>query len=335
MNILLSCIGRRGYIAEYLKAALDLGDLIIGTGNSEWTSGFKHCDLAVVLPDIYSPDYIPALIQLCQHKKVDVLLSFSDLDIDVLSRHLPQLREAGVLPIVTSSVVNEICFDKYSTYKFLKQHGFNTPETYISFEEAVKAIETGRISFPLIVKPRRGSGSNNLFKAHNLKELDVFFHYAAEMLIQETIRGQEHGFDICNDLNGKVLSVVPRRKLAMRSGETDRAETIDNPSAIDFGVQLGEKLGALGHVGPLDVDFFVDRDRIFVLELNPRFGGGYPLSHLAGADFPQLILKMAKAQKVEPQIGKYRPQIVMMKEYRILGGDRDTILSSVCQIARS
>ncbi|MBW4619073.1 MAG: ATP-grasp domain-containing protein [Cyanosarcina radialis HA8281-LM2] len=333
MNILLSCIGRRGYIAEYLKADLDPGDLLIGTGNSEWTSGFKHCDLAVVLPDIYSPDYIPALIEICQQKQVDALLSFSDLDIDVLSRHLPQLREAGVLPIVTSSTVNEICFDKHSTYNFLKQHEFNTPETFISFEEAVKALETGRVSFPLFVKPRRGSGSNNLFKARNLKELDVFFHYAAEMLIQETISGQEHGFDICNDLKGNVLSVVPRRKLAMRSGETDRAETSDNPNLIEFGVRLGEKLGALGHVGPLDVDFFVDRDRIFVLELNPRFGGGYPLSHLAGADFSRLILKMAKGQNIEPQIGKYRPRVVMMKEYRILGGDREAILSNVCKIA--
>jgi carbamoyl-phosphate synthase large subunit len=335
MKILLSCIGRRGYIAEYFKAYLKPGDLLIGTGNSEWTSGFKYCDLAVILPDIYHPDYVPALIQICQQHKVDALLSFSDLDIDVLSRHLPQLRQVGVLPIVTSSVVNEICFDKYCTYQFLKQHGFDTPETYISLEEAVKAIDAGQAAFPLMVKPRRGSGSNNLFRARNLKELDVFFHYAPDMLIQETISGQEHGFDICNDLQGQVLSVVPRRKLAMRSGETDRAETSDNSNLIEVGLRLGEKLGYLGHVGPLDVDFFVAGDRIFILELNPRFGGGYPLSHLAGADFPRLIFKMIKGQQVTPEIGNYRPGFLMMKEYRILGGDRDNFFENMGKVAEA
>lgn len=330
MNILFSCIGRRGYIAEYFRTHLGSGDRIIGTGNTEWTPGFRVCDLGVILPDIVSSDYIPTLITLCRNKKIDALLSFSDPDIDVISRHLEEFHSTGVVPVVPSSVVNKVCFDKYNTYLFLREHGFNTPETYVDFEKAVRAVGAGQLTFPLIVKPRHGSASRNLFVARNTKELDVFFHYAPDMLIQEMVTGQEYGFDICNNFQGRVLSVVPRRKIAMRCGETDQAETCDIPSLIDLGLHLGEELG---HVGPLDVDLFVHGSKTFILELNPRFGGGYPLSHLAGADFPRLILKMIKGETVEPQVGQFQSGIIMIKEYSVLGGQKTdtfgTVLKSI------
>jgi carbamoyl-phosphate synthase large subunit len=282
------------------------------------------------MPDILSSDYIPTLITLCQEQKIHALLSFADPDIDVLSRRLDEFRTAGILPVIPNPGVNDICFDKYHTYLFLREHGFNTPETYIELEKAVSAIDAGKIAFPLMVKPRCGSASRSLFRARNVKELDVFFHYAPDMLIQEMMTGQEYGFDICNDFQGQVLSVVPRRKIAMRSGETDQAETCDTPSLIDLGLRLGEELR---HVGPLDVDLFVQGSKTFILELNPRFGGGYPLSHLAGADFPRLILKMIQGETVQPQIGQFRPGIIMMKEYNILGGEITEILGNVIKIS--
>lgn len=329
MNILFSCIGRRGYIAEYFRTHLGLNDRIIGTGHSEWTSGFRTCDLGVIMPAIFSSDYIPTLITLCQKQKIHALLSFADPDVDVLSRHLDELRSVGVVPVIPSPIVNDICFDKYRTYLFLRERGFNTPETYTDFEQAVSAVDVGKIAFPLIVKPRCGSASRNLFKVHNINQLDVFFHYAPDMLIQELITGQEYGLDICNDFQGQVLSVVPKRKIAMRSGETDQAETCDTPSLIDLGLRLGQELG---HVGPLDVDLFVQGDNAFILELNPRFGGGYPLSHLAGADFPRLIFKMIKGETVEPQIGQFQSGVIMMKEYKIFGGQMKDILGPVVKM---
>lgn len=317
MNILFSCIGRRGYIAEYFREYLAPSDRIIGTSNSRWISGFRFCDLGVILPDILSSGYIPTLIKLCREQNVRALLSFADPDINVISQHLDEFYATGVLPVIPGPDVNDVCFDKYRTYLFFKDNGFNTPETYVDINKALRAINTGKLAFPLIVKPRCGSASHNLFKARNLQELDIFFHYAPDMLVQETIAGQEYGFDICNDLQGHVVSVVPRRKLAMRSGETDIAETCSDRSLIDLGLHLGKKLG---HVGPLDVDFIVQGERAFILELNPRFGGGYPLSHLAGTNFPLLILKMIEGEKVAPQIGKFSSGVIMMKEYSIWGG---------------
>ncbi|MBW4639636.1 MAG: ATP-grasp domain-containing protein [Gloeocapsa sp. UFS-A4-WI-NPMV-4B04] len=330
MNILFSCIGRRGYIAEYFRDYLEPNDRIIGTANSEWTSGFRACDLQAIMPDILNSDYIPTLITLCQEQKIDAILSFNDQDIDVLSQHLDEFRSFGVVPIIPSPLVNEICFDKYRTYLFLKEHGFDTPETYIDLENALSAIDTGKLAFPLIVKPRCGSASHNVFTAHNINELKIFFNYAPNMLIQEMITGQEYGFDICNDLQGQVLAVVPKRKIAMRSGETDQAETCDTPSLIDLGLRLGQKLG---HIGPLDVDLFVQGSKTFILELNPRFGGGYPVSHLAGAQFPQLILKMIKGETVQPQIGQFQSGVIMMKEYNVMGGKKVDFFRSIFKMS--
>jgi carbamoyl-phosphate synthase large subunit len=326
MNILLSCVGRRGYIAKYFKDCLNPEDVIIGTSNSLWTSGFKYCDLKLIVPNIDSPEYIPNLLQICDDKKVDFILSLSDIDIDILSNNADKFKALGVTVIVPSQTVNQICFDKYEGYKFLVEQGFTTPTTYPEFDLAVADIETGKLQFPLIVKPRFGSGSLNLFKARNLKELDVFFHYASDMLIQPQIAGQEYGIDVCLNLQGEVLSVIPRRKIAMRSGETDQAETCDRPDLIDLGIRLGTALGKLGHVGPLDVDFLDNSQDIFAIDLNPRFGGGYPISHLAGANFPELILRTIKGEKIQSQIGNYQTDIVMMKEYSILGGKRQDIL---------
>jgi carbamoyl-phosphate synthase large subunit len=327
MNILLSCVGRRGYIAKYFKDCLQPEDIIIGTSNSEWTSGFEYCDLKLVIPAIDRPEYISTLLQICEDKKVDLLLSFSDIDINILSNNKDKFNAAGVTVIVPSQAVNQICFDKYEGYKFLSRSGFATPQSYNKLEVAIEDLKLGKLEFPLIVKPRFGSGSLNLFKARNLKELDVFFHYAPHMLIQPQIAGQEYGIDVCLDLQGEVLSVIPRRKIAMRSGETDQAEICDRSDLIDLGIRLGTALGKLGHVGPLDVDFLDNSQELFAIDLNPRFGGGYPISHLAGGNFPELILRMAQGAKINSQIGKYQTDIVMMKEYKILGGKRQDVFS--------
>ncbi len=329
MNILLSCIGRRGYIADYFRAHLEPGDRILGTSNSAWTSAFQSCDLGVVLPDIASPDYISTLLCLCQEEEIVLLLSFFDLDVDRLSHHRRDFRALGVVPILPSAEVSDICFDKYRTVSFSMEYGFDAPQTYLDLAQALQAIDEGQLAFPVVVKPRRGFASQNLFWARNGSELEVFFHYASNMLIQEAVAGQEYHLDILTDLEGQVVAVVPKRKVAMRAGETDQAQVCDTPELMDWGLRLGTALGDLGHVGPLDVDVFVDGGRIVILEMNPRFGGGYPASHLAAADFPALILNMVRGEPLGSRMGRFKPGVIMMKEYNILGGEPQELFGSV------
>ena len=317
MNLLFSCIGKRGYIADYFRSHLGVNDRIIGTSNTKWTSGFSHCDKNYILPDIISPKYISTVMDICKMESVSGILSFFDPDVVELSKHFEEFVMMGITPIFPKEEITEICFDKYKTFKFLTSHKIKTAMTYLDFHQAMNEIRSGKLSFPVFVKPRRGFSSKSTYKANNERELDVFFHYASDMIIQEELRGESINFDILNDLNGKVLSVVPWRKYLSRMGETEHAQTIHNQSLIDFGVNLAS---TLKHIGPLDADLFLLNDKISVLEINLRFGGGYPVSHLAGAGFPSKIIRMLKGEGVQQGIGDFSDDIILIKDNFILGG---------------
>lgn len=317
MNLLFSCIGRRGYIAKWFREHLAPGDRILGTSNTPWTSGLHACDAAFLMPDVSSDAYVPSLLKLCQKENVTAILSFFDLDVNAIAPHRDRFIAQGVVPVVSDARVSEIALDKLATFHFLRDNDIGTPETFADLESARRALREGRIAWPVVAKARFGFASQNLFLADNDEQLGSCFHQTPQMIVQPMLRGQEHSLDVLNDLDGRVVSVVLKRKLLMRAGETDQAETVHIQSAIDIGVQLGT---LLRHIGPLDVDLFIDGDAITVLEINPRFGGAYACSHLAGADFPHKILRMIQGERLDPDIGRFTPGIRMMKDYAILPG---------------
>lgn len=317
MNFLFSCIGKRGYIADFFRPHLSKGDRIIGTSNTKWTPGFEHCDTNYVLPDINQPNYISSVKDICEKESVNAILSFFDPDVVELSRHFDEFLEMGIQPVIPRYEIAEVCFDKYKTYIFFVEKGFSTAKTFLDFEEVMDLHADGSLAFPLYVKPRRGFGSSLTFKARNELELNAFFHYAPDMIIQEEMTGEPIDFDILNDLNGEVLSVSPWRKYRSRMGETEQAETFFNQDVLDFGVLLGS---TLKHIGPLDADLYINGSDVSVLEVNLRFGGGYPVSHLAGANFPEKILRLLKGEILCPDIGQFKEGVVMMKDNRIIGG---------------
>jgi len=326
MNLLFSCIGKRGYLAEFFRPGLTTDDRIVGTSNTEWTPSFRCCDTSYLLPDIDDDDYLPAVKEVCQRERIDALFSCFDPDVHRLSSHLEELREVGVTPVVPTPEVADVCFDKYATYSFLRRHGISTATTFIDLASARRAIRDGDLAFPVYVKPRRGFGSRNTFLARNELQLEAFFHYESDMVVQERLVGEALNVDMLNDLSGRVVSVVLWRKLLSRLGETEQAITCHRDDVLEFAEHLGN---LLGNIGPLDADLFVDDRGVHVLELNPRFGGGYPVSHLAGADFPGQILRMLRGQAVEPRIGDYTDGVVMMKDNLVVGGERADYFQSV------
>lgn len=326
MNLLFSCIGKRGYIPDFFRPCLQKSDRIIGTSNTKWTPGFGHCDKNYILPDIASDEYIPAVKKICSDENISAILSFFDPDVVALAKHFDEFVQLGITPVIPRYEIAETCFDKFKTYHFFVQQGFKTAKTYRSLEEANKALSTGEIAFPLFVKPRYGFGSAHTFKANKRSELDVFFNYVPDMIIQEELTGEAVNLDMLNDLDGKVISAVPWRKYRSRMGETEQAATFESPSLLDYGVQLGT---ALAHIGPLDTDIFYKDGQYYVLEVNLRFGGGYPVSHLAGGDFPRKIIRLINGEKLAPDIGNYRRDVVMMKDNLVIGGDEGTYFNSL------
>lgn len=313
MNLLFSCIGRRGYIADFFRRSLDTADRIIGTGNCRWTPGFQACDAAFLMPDIHEDDYVPAVLELCERQHVDALLSFNDQDVHRLAGFRAELRSRGVIPLLPSAEVAETTYDKYRTFCFLSARGIPTPRTALTLDDAAA------FQYPLYVKPRCGSGSHETFIARNERELTFFFSYRPDMIIQEAVVGEELDIELCGDLDGRPVGLCTWKKYASRLGETEMAETFQEEIVTDFALQLGEMLLA---TGPMDIDVIRDGASLMVLEANTRFGGGYPVSHLAGADFPKLLIDLVRHGHAQPNF-LFTPGVVMMKRLEPIGGGAD------------
>lgn len=314
MNILITSVGRRGYLVEYFKMAVGENGEVHVANSSDISPAFLYADKSVVTPLIYDSNYINFLKQYSKENKIDIIISLFDIDLPILSKNKSEFEEIGVKVIVSNEECVDICNDKWKTYEFLKRNNINTPLTYLGYKEAINALESGEIEYPVIIKPRWGMGSISVFEAENMEELNVLYKkiernilntylkYEAKnnmenaILIQEKINGEEYGVDVINNLNGKYVNCIIKEKYAMRSGETDCAKIVDSKEIKKVAIQLSNKLE---HIANLDVDMFLVKDKVYVLEMNARFGGGYPFSHIAGANLPLSIIKWANNETVE------------------------------------
>ena len=262
-------------------------------------------------------------MDICKEQKIDALLSLNDLELPILAENKARFEEIGVKLIVSDLSVIDIAFDKHKTAQWVESLGLKSPKTFVRLSDAKKALETGELHFPLFMKPRWGSGSIGLESIADMEELDTYYHLLMKkikktilatasvgdeyIMIQEKLTGKEFGLDIMNDLEGNNVAVSVKQKLAMRAGETDKAITLDLPEVRELGKKIGS---ALKHIGNLDVDVMQnEKGEYCVLELNPRFGGGFPFSYEAGVNLPKAIIEWVKGNKVDaallqPKYGK-------------------------------
>lgn len=314
MNILFTCAGRRTYLLKYFKENLAEGDKVVATDMQLSAPALQVADVKLQVPAVYDPEYVNITLNICKEQKIDALLSLNDLELPILAENKDRFEELGVKVIVSDPEVIDIAFDKYKTAQWVESLGLVAPKTYVRLEDAKKALSAGEIEFPLFMKPRWGSGSIGLESIADMEELDIYYNLLMKkikktilatasvgdeyIMIQEKLTGSEFGLDIMNDLNGNHVAVSVKQKLAMRAGETDKAVTVDLPEVREMGRKIGE---SLGHIGNLDVDIMQRADGAYcVLELNPRFGGGFPFSYEAGVNMPKAILQWIKGEDVNP-----------------------------------
>ena len=331
LNLLFTSAGRRDYLIEYFVHALK-GQGKVHVANSDpLCSAFTVGDAHVVTPEIISVDYIPFLLDYCARENIRAIIPLFDIDLPVLAASQAEFAKRGVRVVVGSSDAVDICNDKWKTVVALNAAGLSTPKSYLDVPSTLDALEKEDILFPLIVKPRWGMGSIGLMQANTIEELPILYEmvrrriltsylqYESEselncsVLIQETVPGVEYGLDVFNDLNGQYVVTVAKRKLVMRSGETDIAVTEDNPMLSALGKTVS---GLLRHPGNLDVDVFVDGEKVTVLELNCRFGGGYPFSHSAGVNFPAALVAWLDDREVDPRCFQAQPNITAVKSIK-------------------
>jgi carbamoyl-phosphate synthase large subunit len=322
MNILFTCAGRRTYLLKYFKEQLGDDGKIIGADMQLTAPALSAADERVLVPAVYDEHYVDALLEICETHHVHVLISLNDLELPILAEKKSLFEEIGVLVLVSSPEVIDICFDKLKTGRYVESLGLNSPKTYADLPSSIKAIESGELQFPVVIKPRWGSASIGIEYVDSIEDLRIVYelirrkirrgilgevsqHDENFILIQEKITGKEYGLDIINDLDGNCVAVSVKQKLAMRAGETDKATTVDNAELTRIGQVIGSELR---HIGNLDCDILEMDGKYYVLELNPRFGGGFPFSYEAGVNLPKAIIQWARGEsfdnsKLQPTYG--------------------------------
>ena len=317
-NILITSVGRRSYMVQYFKEALGNSGEVHVSNSSTITPAFRLADKAVKSPLIYDKDYIPFLLNYCKENQIGALLPLFDIDIPVLASAKNLFLEIGCFPIVPDPDIAQICNDKLLSCEFINSIHLKAPRTFTSLKECLSAIELGDISFPITVKPRWGMGSIGIFFANNKDELlaartiikaqicSTYLRFEssreieASILYQESLSGQEYGLDIYNDLSGNLKGLSLREKVSMRSGETDCAKIVmPNEEVINIATIISENTR---HPGNMDLDLFKTDNGYYILEMNPRFGGGYPFSHAAGANLPLALVSWLQNKEPDKQL---------------------------------
>jgi carbamoyl-phosphate synthase large subunit len=260
------------------------------------------------VPLIADPGYVPALARLCEEHGVGAVLPLTDLDIEVLAR----AREDGLLPaLVPSSEVARATYDKYETHLLLGRLGLPSPPTVLP-EAELDALE-----YPVMIKPRRGSGARSIHLARDPAQARFFIGYVAEpTMVQRAMNGPELSIDCLGDREGRCLNAIPRSMLESRGGESIKGAVVHDAELIELGRNTME---ALGVYGPATIQVFRDPDAgLGITDVNTRFGGAFPApvyAALPGRTYPELIVRMAAGEQVEPHVGEFRSGMTFSRYY--------------------
>lgn len=333
MNILFTCAGRRNYLINYFKEALNGNGSVYAADMQISAPALIDADHSIIVPSIYDANYINTLVDNIKKHNIDAVISLNDLELPILSEHRTLIENAGAKLLVSDESVIDVSFDKWKTFLFLKDIGLNSPLTFTSYREALTAIKNNTLKFPLVLKPRWGSASIGIEFPESLEELELAYKLLKlrlertilakasqedieqAILIQEKISGDEYGMDVLNDLDGNYKGSFVRQKLSMRSGETDKAISVIDQRFNEIGKTIGSKLK---HIGNLDCDVLERDSELYVLELNPRFGGGYPFSHEAGMNTCRSYLSWLRKQDTFDTDNQYKADVQFAKCDRLL-----------------
>jgi len=300
--VLFTCAGRRVDIVTAFGRA---GAFTVATDVSPLAPCLYHADRHALVPRADDPAYVPALAELVRDHDVDLVVPLTDLDQLTLARSRDELGAAVLLP---EPEVVERVGDKYEAHRFFEARGISSPGTWLPDELPAE------IRFPVLVKSRRGFGAEHIYRAADRAELEFFLDYTpADSIVQTVCRGEEFSIDVFSDFDGRCLNAIPRTMLHSTGGESIKGMTIKDWDLIEYGRVVAE---ALGLKGPATIQCFrEDEERHEVTDVNPRFGGAFPLPLAAGSCYPELALELVNGGRPEPRLGEFREGVVMTRFY--------------------
>lgn len=311
MNLLILSAGTRDKVVQYFKKEIGDKGRIIATDCSNLAPAVYEADAFYLVPRITAPDYLDVILEICKKEQITGVFSLIDPELSLLAKEREKFLAVGTTPVVSAYDLVETCFDKYRMYQLLKKMQIPTGKCYLTLDAFYQAKARGEISYPVFVKPVRGSASLHINKVESDRELEVLYDLQKDLMIQEYMDGQEYGADVYIDMiSGKCTSIFVKKKIKMRAGETDKSVSFLDESLFEL---IREFVEACGFLGMIDIDIFRIDGVYHISEVNPRFGGGYPHAYACGVNMPAAVLRNLEGQENEVRIGAYAENICMMK----------------------
>lgn len=294
IRILFTGVGRRVELLQAFRQAalvLDKNLKIFGADMAGTAPALAYCDYTRKVVGMRDPQYIDNLLEICKEDRIDLVIPTIDTDLLVLSENKQRFSDIGTRVMISSSDMIRICRDKNNTSQFFVDCGLKAPMPVNDW----KQYDAG---YPAFIKPKDGSSSINAFKVENREELEVYANQVEDYIVQPFVEGREYTIDIFCDWEGNPLSIVPRERLQVRAGEVLKTEITMDDVMISEAKDL---CNAFKPCGPMTVQLIRDSKTgdDYYIEINPRFGGGAPLSMKAGARSAEMILKLINDEKVE------------------------------------
>jgi carbamoyl-phosphate synthase large subunit len=299
--VLFTCAGQRvDIVSEFGRA----GATTIAVDTDSLAPALYHADHHAFVPRIDDPDYVASLAALVAEYDVRLVVPLTDLDHVVLAREREVLAPAVVL--LPAADVCAVVGDKYEAHRFFVEHGVPSPPSWLPGEVP------GDARYPLLVKAREGFGSRHIYRAADRGELDFFLGYSpVTSFVQQMCLGEEFSVDVFCDLESRCLNAIPRTMIQSKGGESIKGMTIKDWELIEHGRRVAETIGI---VGPANIQCFREPDgSLPITDVNPRFGGAFPLPRAAGSRYPELALALANGGAPEPRLGEFREGIVMTR----------------------
>lgn len=309
MNILILSAGTRNKVVQYFKKSIS-GN-VIATDMQLIAPAIYEADKYYIVPRITDPGYMDVVFDICKKEKINAVITLIDPELSLLAANKERLTEIGVTFVGSSYELCEMALDKMQMYTWLKNHDYNCAKSYDDIETFYKDLEEGIASFPVFVKPIRGSASIAINKVEDKETLELLWKHNDGLMIQEYLKGQEIGADVYIDMiSHEVVSIFTKKKLLMRAGETDKAVSFKDPALFELIEKFANECGWNGQI---DIDIFDIDGKYYISEVNPRFGGGYPHAYECGCDHMHLIENNIAGIANEKNIGCYDEGIYMMK----------------------
>jgi len=297
--VLFTCAGQRVDIVSAFGRA---GAFTVAADVDPLAPALYHADARALVPRIDDPGYIPALAELVRLHDVRLIVPLTDLD------HLQLLRgreRLGTRVLLAEEDVIEAVNDKYRAHELFVARGIPSPPTWLP--DALP----DELPYPVLVKAREGFGSRHIYRAETPEQLRFFLDYTTvPSMVQQVCAGEEFSIDVFCDFEGRCLNAIPRTMIESKGGESIKGMTIRDAGLIEHGRLVAETLGLRG---PANIQCFRVGSELQVTDINPRFGGAFPLPTAAGSNYPELAIALANGERPEPRLGDFREGILMTR----------------------